>query len=415
MSRKYFLPLFSVFVLACLASVTTVAHAAEQVAYIEIYYGSEKFIYVDNFIEPSDHLVAQQIFDRKINAPLSEKMDFVTAKLRGGADYKSALLCCFPLLERTVIEAKAALNRSPVNSEIRFDPSQKPMFTITKEREGLEVIEDRLYMNIYFALMTSGSVRVQVPVRKPQAEVKTKDNIALTKLRATYSTNFSQSTSERKHNIALALSKINGSVIGGGCELSFNQTVGRRTVQNGFKEAKIIKGGKYVPGIGGGVCQASTTLYNAALISDLQIVSVSRHTLKSSYELPSFDAMVNSGSSDLVIRNGGDKPVFVRAFVDDDNAYVQIFGSALPYKIKRKSEITFTGETPGYDEEVDYEHKHFGCDEESGARKVISYAHPEIHSCGYLLYYDSGGNLLEKKLIRTDVYSATRGTIAIAP
>ena len=415
MSGKYKISFLTVLLVIAAASLNFVSVAAESRAYIELYYGSQKFTYTDSYIEPTNHLVAEEIFTRKINAPLSEKLDFIQRKLRGGADYKSALLTCFPLLSDTVDRAIASLNKDPTDSEVRFDPTAKPMFSITREKVGLKVLEDRLYMDIYFALLGSSSVKVKIPVEKPKASITARDNVALTNLRAKYSTDFSASTDERKHNIKLALSKINGAVIESGAQLSFNDTVGRRTANNGFLEAKIIKGGKYVPGVGGGVCQVSTTLYNAALLSDLSIVSVNRHSLQSSYELPSFDAMVNSGSSDLVIANSGERPVFVRAYSYEGKACVEIYGSVLPYKIKRKSEVTFTGETPTYDEEVDVGYEHFEVGTEPGTRKTISYSHPEVHSKGYLLYYDYYGRLLETKLIRTDKYNSVKGVIAIAP
>lgn len=387
---------------------------AEDRAYIVFEYKGMRYEYVDSLISPTDHLVAQEIFDRFINAPLSSKLAVVHSKVRGGADYKSAMLFCFPLLERTIEHIKSEINCSPTDSTIRFDPSKKPMFSISRDRAGVEVIEDRLYMDTYLALSASSTATVKIPVRSLTAAVSVSDNVRLTNLRASFSTDCANSTYERKHNISLALSKLSGTVLSMGETLSFNQKVGRRTSQNGFKEAKIIVGGKYVAGLGGGVCQASTTLYNAALRSDLTIVEVNRHTLASSYVQPSFDAMVNSGSSDLVIRNDGDTPVFICAYCDGQRAHVRIYGVPLNYKIKCESEVTFTGETPGYDREIDYEHKYFD-DELPGATKILSYSHPEIHSNGYLLYYDFSGKLIERKLIRSDKYSSVRGVIAVAP
>ncbi len=414
MGKRYII-IFSAIALLAVAQISVKAADAQSAVYIELYYGTQRFVYRDEYIEPSNHIVAEEIFERKINAPYEEKMEFVARKLRGGADYKNALITCFPLLEETVNKAVNVLSKEPTDSEIKFDPSARPMFTVSREKSGTTVLVDRLYMNIYFALMNAPSVKVGIPVEHPKPAVTANDNIALTSLRAKYSTDLSSSTSARKHNISLALSKINGYVLQSGATFSFNDTVGKRTAKNGFKEAKIIKGGKYVPGLGGGVCQVSTTLYNAALLSDLQITAVVGHSLQSSYELPSFDAMVNSGSSDLKIFNQGKRPVFIKAYSDESRAYVEIYGSKLPYSIKRKSEVTYTGNTPEYEEVVDEKSEYFEEGTASGSRKVISYSHPEVRSNGYLLYYDRYGRLLETKLIRKDVYNSVRGVIAIAP
>lgn len=412
MGRRCILSLICVFAL-CTFAILPVKAEGEQ-TYIVLTYGSMRFEYTDSFIEPTDHLVAQQIFERKINAPLNEKLALVLSKVRSGASYKDAMLWCFPLLSRVVSRIKSEVDTPPTDSEIRFDPNKKPIFEITSERAGVEVLEERLYMDIYCAL-SSGVSTIRVPVRYIPAAVGRSDNIKLTHLRASFSTDCSLSSNERKHNIALALSKLNGTSLCCGEELSFNRKVGKRTSNNGFKEAKIIVGGKYVLGVGGGVCQASTTLYNAALIGGLTVEEVHRHTLQSSYIEPSFDAMVNSGSSDLRIKNEGDAPVFICAYCDGNRAYVRIYGKRLKYTIKRSSEVTFTGETPGYDKTVDYEHKYFAEDEPSGTTKTVSYSHPELHSKGYLLYYDLSGALVEKKLIRSDKYMSVKGVVAVSP
>ena len=82
-------------------------------------------------------------------------------------------------------------------------------------------------------------------------------------LRAEFCTYYSSSTSERKHNITLATKALDNTFIDVGAEFSFNLTVGERTVKRGYKTSKIIVAGEFVDGVGGGVCQVSTTLYNA--------------------------------------------------------------------------------------------------------------------------------------------------------
>ncbi|MBR2967374.1 MAG: VanW family protein [Clostridia bacterium] len=415
MGFKRKLSVLTILIIAAISSIGVTVVKAESAAVIELYYENESYVYIDEYISPSNHLIALEVFERSINAPLSEKMEIVSRKLKSGADYKTALSACFPLLVPFVDDVINNIEKQPQNSEIRFDPSKKRMFLISREKSGIMVQEDRLYMDIYFALRASSSARIKVPIKKIDAQISAEDNVKLTNLRSRYCTDFSQSTEERKHNISLALSKLNGVELRSEQVLSFNETVGSRTKKNGFEEAKIIKGGKYVPGIGGGVCQASTTLYNAALLADLSIVAVSRHSLQSSYELPSFDAMVNSGSSDIKIKNSSEFPVFIKAYDQSGKAIVEIYGQALPYVIKRKSEVTFTGKTPDYEEYVDENFEYFSQDTPSGERKAISYSHPEVHSNGYLLYYDKNGNLIQTKHIRSDKYSAVSGVIAIAP
>ena len=331
---------------------------ASAPAKIEILYGGNSFAYTDEFIEPTDHTVAETLQTRKINAPLSEKMRMTDRCLAAGATYKDAMLYCFPLLGNTVDKAVGFINKQPVDSEIKFDPDRRPMFSITREQVGYSMDEENLYRDIYTRLRYGSDVKITALPKTLYPARTAFDNVKLTTLRARFTTDYSQSNDNRKSNIKLALKKIYGTVLGSGEEFSFSKQVGRRTAANGFKEAKIIVGGEYVEGFGGGVCQASTTLYNCAVRADLSITQARNHSLVSSYVSPSFDAMVNSGSSDLRFVNGGDEPVFLRCYGTDTTAVVEIYGTALPYKISTESVVVSRSEPPADLEVVDKDGKY---------------------------------------------------------
>jgi hypothetical protein len=199
-----------------------------------------------------------------------------------------------------------------------------------------------------------------------------------------------------------------------GADFSFNKTVGARTDINGFKEAKIIFKGEYVEGVGGGVCQASTTVYNAALKADMFVTHAQNHSLTSAYVQPSFDAMV-SGASDLRFRNTGKTPVFIRAFCTYDAAIVEIYGSALPYRIALESVTLCRAEPPPEREVLDTERKHVPACSRAGDKTRVSYSHGAVKSEGYILYYSRSGKLLERKLLRRDTYNSVQGVIAVTP
>ena len=384
-------------------------------AKIDILYGGRVFSYVDDFIEPTDHTVAETLQMRKINAPLPEKIRMTDRCIAAGATYKDAMLYCFPLLEGRVDEAVKFINKKPEDSTVKFNPDKRPMFSITREKVGYETDEEGLYRDIYLRLRRSGVVQVTVVPKTLIPGRTVYDNVKLTALRAKFTTDYSNSNENRKDNIRLALKKINGTVLKPDEEFSFNKKVGRRSEQNGFKEAKIIVGGEYVEGVGGGVCQASTTLYNCALRADMKITQARNHSLLSSYVPPSFDAMVNSGSSDLRFVNSGDEPVFIRAYGTDSEAVVEIYGTALPYKIKTESVVLSRSDPPKDQEIVDTEGKYIKEPMRPGEKLRVSYGHGAVKSEGYLLYYDAQGKLLERKLIRCDNYSQVAGIVAVAP
>ncbi len=151
-----------------------------------------------------------------------------------------------------------------------------------------------------------------------------------------FSTDYSSSSPERKHNIALAAEKLDNLTVEARTTLSFNETVGKRTEQNGYKEAGVIAFGKFTRGIGGGVCQVSTTLYNAWIRAGFDATG-NNHSLTVSYVQPGTDAMV-SDSSDLVLYNQSDYPVFLDANCDGKKLSFTLYGTKPKEKIRLWSE-----------------------------------------------------------------------------
>lgn len=225
-----------------------------------------------------------------------------------------------------------------------------------------------------------------------------------------FSTNFSSSSSTRKNNIKVALSSFDGIVLDEGEVLSFNQTTGIRNDSSGYLPAKIITGGTYVLGYGGGVCQVSTTLYNACLLAGLEILEVNNHSLPVSYVEPSFDAMVNVGSSDLIIRNNTNGKIIITTSSKNDICKVKIYGKKNLYKITRFSEKTKILKAGG--DKIDNDYQKYGLEDmQVGEERRISFAKDGFCSKGYLNYYDEKGNLVETKKIRENKYNPSIGVI----
>lgn len=242
-------------------------------------------------------------------------------------------------------------------------------------------------------------------------DYKTNKNIReLFSEKSCFSTSFSTSSEERKMNIKLALKALDGLVIEEGEIFSFNQITGKRNLESGYKEAKIISGGTFVLGAGGGVCQVSTTLFNACILSGLEIVESSTHSLPVSYVEPSFDAMVSFGSSDLKVRNNSGGKIIITTSSDNDVCKIKIFGLKNKYKITRQSEKLSI--ILAEKDIVDTDYKKYGdYNLEVGEEKRISYAKDGFISRGYLNYYDEKGNLVKRKKIRENKYNPTRGVI----
>lgn len=225
-----------------------------------------------------------------------------------------------------------------------------------------------------------------------------------------FSTNFSTSSEERKNNIRLALKMFDGLVLEEGEVLSFNEITGRRSEESGYKQAKIISNGTFVLGLGGGVCQVSTTMYNACLLAGLEIVEATSHSLPVSYVEPSFDAMVSFGSSDLKVRNNSGGKIIITTSSENDVCKIKIFGLKNKYKITRQSEkLSIISAEPDI-VETDYK-KYAGYELEIGEEKRLSYPKDGFISRGYLSFYNEKGELVERKQIRENRYNPTRGVI----
>ncbi|QGT98688.1 VanW-like domain containing protein [Candidatus Syntrophocurvum alkaliphilum] len=123
------------------------------------------------------------------------------------------------------------------------------------------------------------------------------------KLLSAYYTKMLDNSPGRVANIKLSAEKINGVVLSPGEVFSFNETVGKRTADAGFKSAGVIVNNQLTSGIGGGICQTSSTLYNAALLSGMEIVERNPHSLNVLYVPTNKDAMVSWGWSDLKFKN----------------------------------------------------------------------------------------------------------------
>ena len=171
-------------------------------------------------------------------------------------------------------------------------------------------------------------------------------------LLSTFSTNYSTRDTDRTTNLRLAANKINGTVLMPGETFSYNQVVGARTIAAGYKEAPIYVSGEVVDGLGGGICQITSTLYNAVIYANLEIVERSNHQFVPSYVSASRDATVVYGSIDFKFKNNRNYPIKLVCSVSGGVANFQIFGMKTPddYEVEISSYQTGTTATAIYSE-----------------------------------------------------------------
>ncbi|MBE7073667.1 MAG: hypothetical protein E7379_01045 [Clostridiales bacterium] len=315
-------------------------------------------------------------------------------------------------IDQKVAEIKSEIESSTPSQNIAFNPNADQMFSVIGNGE-LKIVDEAL-LKKQISQAVAGTIQpiIEVPTKIIYPENDLNDFVSRISLRGKFSTDFSKSARDRKENISLALSKFNGMIVESGEKISFNATTGVRNEENGYKTAKIIVAGQYVPGLGGGVCQASTTLYNALLLSDIDVLQVCHHTLPASYVPLSFDAMVSEGYADLVFQNNLDTPIFIKSYTTDNNAVVEVYGEPLEegLTISTKAElikvIPHGGDDIIADTKGEYEDKVLY----KGEYYRLKYPIEGYESKGFVQYYKNG-ELIQEKQIRNDRYLPQNGVI----
>ena len=230
-----------------------------------------------------------------------------------------------------------------------------------------------------------------------QVQKKSKENPYGWEKMSGYTTYFNQKDRGRCENIAIAASLINGVTIQPYGEFSFNQTVGKRTKEAGFQQAKIIVNGEYAEGVGGGVCQVSTTLYNAALKSGLTVEEYHPHSLKVAYVAPSRDAMV-SAQSDLKFINPYPFAVYVSVRTSDGGITARFYGKRMSFRYEIVTKILEETEPPP------------DIVKDGEKEEILRLSQKGIKSEMYLECYQ-GERLLSSKRMRVDEYRPIQGII----
>ncbi len=276
-------------------------------------------------------------------------------------------------------------------------------FTFVTEADGWYLDTDCVLEGVIANL--SKTTTVEVARQKIEPEVTVEELKKNTVPMAEYRTEFAASGQNRRKNIAIAAEKLNNTVVPAGGELSFNAVVGERSEANGFVEAKIIKDGEFVAGVGGGVCQVSTTLFNCWLKAGLGVKTAAAHSLPVSYVKPSLDAMVSS-ATDLVLVNDTDYPVYVRAYVSGDFVYFNLYGRPLDYDVVLRSVTvkTLSGEYETVTEDeadpIDWA--------EDETERIIKRAEDGLISESYRDYYVDG-QLVKSERLRKNTYKMQKG------
>ena len=261
--------------------------------------------------------------------PFRERVNAVVGMLNNYVNLKSDATYDHDAVKQKIDEIAAYVTRDPVDSQIAtFDPNTRT-FTFTDDQPGVTIDSNALYNEVVAKLdqgATSATISVTAQITTP-AVTKT-DMMNSFKMIAAYTTN-TTSDKSRNNNINLACQAINGRVLMPGEAFSFNASTGERTTDKGYQSAGAIAAGQSIEEVGGGICQVSSTLFNAVARADLEIVSRSPHAWPSTYVNYGEDATVNWPNLDFKFKNNKTTPVFVIAYYKDRKCSAEIWGLTL--------------------------------------------------------------------------------------
>lgn len=196
-------------------------------------------------------------------------------------------------------------------------------FTIYLEEEGIDFDVDNAKAML---TETKDEYQIDLIITKPTKTTKDIGTEAFPDLLGTCSTNYQASNTNRTTNLILASNKINGTVLLPNEEFSYNKIVGERTIAAGYKSAATFSNGKVVDGLGGGICQISSTLYDAVVFANLNVTTRRNHQFVTSYLPAGKDATVVWGSQDFKFVNSRKYPIRITATVENGVATIQVWG-----------------------------------------------------------------------------------------
>ncbi|MHB8061637.1 MAG: VanW family protein [Ruminiclostridium sp.] len=225
---------------------------------------------------------------------------------------------------------------------------------------------------------------------------------------ATYTTKFNINNYSRTHNIKLASKKINNYLLLPGEEFSMDLALGPRTSNEGFMQAPIIMKNSIIPGTGGGVCQVASTLYNAILLSRLQVTSRVNHSITLSYVPPGQDATISEGYIDLKFKNNRDYTICIVSEINAGNITTKIIG-------KKRNDDPFVRLRPIIIEEYDPPDPEYIINESLLDDEIVIRI-KEKKGLKVILYrdtYSKQGTLINTEKISQDIYKPVRGVLAV--
>ncbi len=310
-------------------------------------------------------------------------------------------------LTKLLSNIKKQVDFSPLNSTYDYNYGK---IEYTNEVYGKRLDLEHNTKLIEARLMNRDFSDICLNIESIKPSITVDDVKDLKDVLAIFSTNFNSYNSSRAHNIGLAAKKINNYILLPDEEFSMDRALGPRSFSNGYMQAPIIMQSQVVPGTGGGVCQVATTLYNAALLSCLEITKRVHHSIPLGYVPPGQDATISEGYIDLKFKNNKDYTICIVSEISGGNITVKIVG-------KKGDKEAFKAQLrPVIIEEYAPPEPEYIINNSLSDGQIIVKIR-ERKGLKVVLYrdvYNEQGTLIESEIISQDIYKPVRGQVAVS-
>lgn len=287
-----------------------------------------------------------------------------------------------------------------IYNKIRKEPTDAYVSEDGKVHPNVDGIDFAISLEEASNILKEEKEEYTIPLKITKANITLNDlgKDAFPDSLGTFTTRYDETNENRSNNIKLSSEKIDGTIVMPGETFSYNQIVGKRTIDAGYAEAGAYAGGKVIQEVGGGICQVSSTLYNAVLYANLEIIERSNHYFETSYVSPGRDATVSWGSVDFKFKNNKTYPIVVEMISQNGVCKANIKGiSEDEYEVVIQTKLQSI-----VSKDIKYENDYTV---DSGIEKIKQYGHDGCTVDTYKIIRKNGQEI-SSELISSDYYHA---------
>ena len=310
-------------------------------------------------------------------------------------------------VDKILLQMAKDTNKKVVNATITMIGNGQ--FAVTDDVIGWQLESDKLKSTIkgkINGILSDDAISLVAPVKEIKPKITAASLRTINSRISGFNTNFASSTEGRATNIDLSTNSINGTLLMPGDVFSFNEIVGERTAVRGYQTAGVIIGDKLEQGLGGGICQVSSTLYNAMLSTAIVSVERIHHTISSGYIPKGQDATVDYGNLDYKFKNTFKYPIYIQGYLAGKNVYFNIYSNSTlakrTYEIVNEISETTEPKTETVQDATKYE----------GQNEIVKTGYAGFKVIVTRKTYENG-NLINTEIINKDTFNVINGIIKV--